>query len=252
MLLLAIVPSRPSEPAPATPDRRVLVFSATAGFRHASIPDAVAALRRLGAENGFAVDATEDATVFADAQLSAYDAIVFALTTGDVLDAAQQEALQRYVRRGGGFVGIHSASDTEHGWSWYGELVGAFFVRHPAVASATVDVADGVHPSTRGLPARWTRVDEWYEFDRNPRDRVHVLATVDEATYAGGTMGADHPIAWCRFFDGGRTWYTAMGHTSESYADPLFLEHLLGGIRFAAGYPDCDDGALRPRSVPPR
>ena len=238
-------------PPAAALSGRVLVFSKTAGFRHASIPDAVAALRRLGAANGFAVDATEDAAFFEDASLAPYDAVVFALTTGDVLDAPQQAALERFVRRGRGFVGIHSASDTEHGWPWYGELVGAFFRQHPAIASAAVDVADGVHPSTRDLPARWTRVDEWYDFATNPRERVHVLATVDEATYPGGTMGPDHPIAWCRFFDGGRSWYTAMGHTAESYADPAFLSHLLGGIRFAAGYPDCDP-IPRPRALPPR
>jgi type 1 glutamine amidotransferase len=253
-VLFAMLGERPPVEIPgeaAAPARRILVFSKTTGFRHASIPDAVAALRALGAGNGFAVDATEDASVFEDARLSPYDAVVFALTTGDVLDAAQQSALERFVRGGRGYAGIHSASDTEHGWPWYGELVGAFFLRHPEIASAAVDVSDRVHDSTRDLPARWTRVDEWYDFATNPRDRVHVLATVDEATYAGGTMGPDHPIAWCRYFDGGRAWYTAMGHTAESYADPLFRAHLLGGIRFAAGYPDCDP-APRPRVLPPR
>jgi type 1 glutamine amidotransferase len=232
---------------------RILVFTRTAGFRHESIPDAVAAVRLLGAESGFGVDATEDPGAFTDAGLSAYDAVVFLLTTGDVLDDAQQGAFERYIRNGRGFVGVHSASDTEYGWPFYGELVGAPFAGHPAIQPATVRVVDRVHPSTRSLPSSWPRVDEWYNFAFNPRPKVQVLATLDEATYSGGTMGADHPIAWCRFVFGGRAFYTALGHTSESYAEPLFLAHLLGGIQFAAGYPDCGAPATRaPRAVPPR
>lgn len=217
---------------------RVLVFSRTAGFRHDSIPDGIAALRSLGAENGFAVDATEDASVFEDARLAPYAAVVFLCTTGDILDDGQQAAFQRYIASGRGFVGVHSASDTEYGWPWYWELVGAYFKSHPAVQPATVAVADRVHPSTRELPPGWSRTDEWYNFQSNPRGRLHVLATVDEATYSGGEMGADHPIAWCHFYSGGRAWYTALGHTRESYSEPLFLQHLLGGIQFAAGFPD--------------
>jgi cytochrome c len=228
----------------------VLVFTKTAGFRHDSIPAAVAAIRRLGATQGFAVQATEDDAVFTDAGLEPHDAVVFLLTTGDVLTPAQLAALQRFVRSGRGFVGVHSASDTEHGSAWYVALVGAEFRNHPPPQPATVRVIDGVHASTRGLPAAWIRTDEWYDFAANPRPSVHVLATVDEATYTGGAMGADHPIAWCRFFDGGRTWYTALGHTAESWSEPLFLEHVLGGIGFAAGWPDCT--APRTRAVDPR
>jgi type 1 glutamine amidotransferase len=232
---------------------RILVFSKTAGFRHASIPDAVAAVRLLGSENGFGVDSTEDGSAFTDAGLAPYDAVVFLLTTGDVLDDSQQAAFERYVRSGRGFVGVHSASDTEYGWPFYGELVGAPFAGHPEVQSATVRVVDRVHSATRGLPESWPRVDEWYNFAFNPRAKVHVLATLDETTYSGGAMGTDHPIAWCRFVFGGRAFYTALGHTNESYAEPLFLAHLLGGIQFAAGYPDCARPAVRaPRAVPPR
>ncbi|MGH9366198.1 MAG: ThuA domain-containing protein [Thermoanaerobaculia bacterium] len=230
--------------------RRILVFSKTAGFRHASIPDGVAAIRRLGAENGFEVDATEDASVFDDARLEAYDAVVFLLTTGDVLDSGEQAAFERYIRSGGGFVGVHSASDTEYSWPWYGDLVGAYFANHPAIQSAVVRVADRLHASTRELPERWARADEWYNFASNPRGKVHVLATLDEATYSGGSMGADHPISWCRFVHGGRSWYTGMGHTSESFSEASFLAHLLGGVQFAAGWPDC--GQRRTRAVPPR
>ena len=229
---------------------RVLVFSKTAGFRHDSIPDGIAAIRNLGAKYGFAVDATEDASVFDDARLAPYSAVVFLCTTGDILDESQQAAFERYIEAGGGFVGVHSAADTEYDWTFYGGLVGAYFQDHPAVQPAAIAVTDRVHPSTRSLPPRWNRTDEWYNFRANPRGHVHVLAAVDEASYSGGEMGADHPIAWCQFYGGGRAWYTALGHTRESYAEPLFLQHLLGGIQFAAGFPDRD--CPGPRPVQPR
>jgi cytochrome c len=213
----------------------VLVFSKTAEFRHDSIPDGIAAIRALGAEHGFAVDATEDAARFTDATLARYKVVVFLLTTGDVLGPAQKAALERYLRGGGGFVGIHSAGDTEHHWPWYGRLVGTWFKNHSRIQRATVRVEDPDHPSTKGLPRNWERTDEWYNFASNPRGRVHVLLRVDEATYSGGKMGTDHPIAWCQNLDRGRSWYTAMGHTRESYAEPLFRLHLLGGIESAAG-----------------
>jgi type 1 glutamine amidotransferase len=231
-------------------DGRILVFSKTAGFRHSSIPDGIAAISRLGRRHRVAVDATEDSAVFEDARLAPYDAVVFLHTTGDVLDAAQQAAFERFIRAGGGFAGVHSAADTEYDWAWYGGLVGAYFASHPATQPGTIQVADRRHASTRLLPNRWTRSDEWYDFRQNPRGRVHVLLRLDETSYSGGTMGSDHPIAWAQFYDGGRSWYTALGHTEESFAEPLFLHHLLGGIRFAAGFPE-DDGA-RPRTVAPR
>jgi type 1 glutamine amidotransferase len=220
-------------------DLRVLVFTKTAGFRHDSIPVAVQALRALGARNGIQIDATEDSAAFSDAGLRRYDVVVFLLTTGDVLDARQHAALQRYIRSGGGFAGVHSASDTEHDWPWYGGLVGAYFRSHPAIQRATVTVAEPRDVSTRGLPRRWTRTDEWYGFATNPRGDVHVLATLDETSYAPGdsAMGADHPIAWSHLYDGGRAWYTAGGHTQESYSEPRFRAHLLGGILWAAGPP---------------
>jgi cytochrome c len=213
----------------------VLVFSKTTGFRHDSIPQGIAAIEALGAEHGFAADSTEDAMRFSDAVLSRYKVVVFLSTTGDVLDTGEKAAFERYIRSGGGFVGIHSASDTEYGWPWYGRLVGTWFASHPQIQRATVHIANPDHPSTKGLPAVWERTDEWYNFRSNPRGAVQVLATLDEATYSGGAMGADHPIAWCQEIDGGRSWYTAMGHTKEAYAEPLFRLHLLGGIEGAAG-----------------
>ncbi len=222
---------------------KVLVFSKTAGFRHDSIPAGIAALHQLGEEHGFVVTATEDAAVFSGLEFQAFDTIVFLNTTGDVLNATEQSGFQTYIQEGGGFVGIHAASDTEHDWPWYGRLVGAYFASHPAPQVATILVADRKHPSTAHLPARWMRNDEWYSFSDNPRGRVHVLAALDERTYQGGDMGHDHPIAWCHDFEGGRAWYTGGGHTSQSYGEPAFLQHLLGGILWTAGLAEGDAGA---------
>src|SRR5579884_4134944 len=196
---------------------RLLVFSKTGGFRHASIKDGIAAIKKLAAEKAVAVDFTEDASLFTDANLARYNAVVFLLTSGEILDNDQQAAFERYIRAGGGYAGVHSAADTEYQWSWYGKLVGAYFRSHPHTQQATVDVIDSHNPSTSMLPQHWVRTDEWYNFATNPRNSVHVLMTVDEKTYQGGTMGAFHPIAWYHAYDGGRAWYTALGHTSESY-----------------------------------
>ena len=218
---------------PAQPTR-VLVFSKTAGFRHSSIETGVAAVKKLGAENGFVVDATEDAGVFTDNGLKPYRAVIFLSTTGDILDAQQQSALEHFVRSGGGWVGVHSATDTEYDWPWYGRLAGAYFSSHPNnpnVRTATFRVLDKTHISTRGLPDRWERTDEFYNF-RNIASDLHVLVDIDETSYQGGTNGANHPMSWYHEFDGGRAWYTSMGHTEATYAEPLFLQHLLGGIRW--------------------
>lgn len=236
--VLVLGSSRPP-PRPASTlsggDARVLVFTRTTGFRHDSIPDAIAALRRIGTDTGFLVDATEDPAAFRDANLPAYRAVVFLLTTGDVLDGEGQSALERFVRSGGGWAGVHSASDTEYDWPFYGQLVGEYFAGHPAVQPATVRVEDRAHPATAALPEVWPRTDEWYNFRASPRAAVHVLATLDEGTYSGGSMGADHPIAWCCEVSGGRAIYTAGGHTRESYTEPLFVAHLAGAVRWAAG-----------------
>ena len=222
---------------------KVLVFSATAGFRHDSITNGIATIQALGLTNNFIAEATEDSNQFTDAILAQYKAVIFLNTTGDVLNTNQQAAFQRYIEAGNGWVGIHSAADTFHNWAWYGGLVGSYFVSHPAVQQATVKVADRVDPSTSMLPKRWVRTDEWYNFSSNPRGTVHVLATLDETTYSGGTNGFDHPIAWCQNYDGGRSWYTGGGHTPESFGEPLFQAHLLGGIQFAAGVKPAEPGS---------
>ncbi|HYQ64851.1 MAG TPA: ThuA domain-containing protein [Actinophytocola sp.] len=213
---------------------RVLVFSRTAGFRHDSIPAGIAAIRTLGSQNGFAVDATEDAGAFITANLAQYQAVVWLSTTGDVLNTNQQAAFESYVNGGGGYVGIHSAADTEYDWAWYGGCCGAYFLSHPAQQQASVIVEDRTTDSTAHLPATWSRFDEWYNYRTNPRSGVHVLMRLDESSYSGGTMGADHPITWWHDVGNGRAWYTGLGHTIESYADANFTRVLLGGIRMAA------------------
>ncbi len=213
---------------------RVLVFSKTAGYRHEAIPTGVEVMREICSENGFPVEATEDASRFTDGNLATKEVVVFLLTTQDVLNAEQEAALKRFVRAGGGFVGIHSAADTEYEWEWYGELVGAYFRSHPPVQRARVSVEQPNHFTMRSLPhvSEWT--DEWYDYRQNPRPRVTVLATVDESSYTGGVMGGDHPITWCREFDGGRSWYTGLGHTAETWNDARFQAMLRDAILWVA------------------
>jgi cytochrome c len=222
---------------------RILIFSKTEGYRHDCIPVATAALRKLCLANGIAVDTTEDAADFTAKNLKRYNTVVFLCTTGDVLNPAQETDFQRYIQAGGGYVGIHAATDTEYGWTWYGGLAGGYFSSHPAQQDATLHIENHDHPATRHLPGNeWTRYDEWYNF-KNLNPNVKVLLTLDERSYKGGTMctsseGADvkcHPAAWYHEYDGGRAFYTALGHTKESYAEENFLKHVLGGIRYAIG-----------------
>ncbi|KAF1701391.1 ThuA domain-containing protein [Pseudoxanthomonas kaohsiungensis] len=223
-------------PAAITPPQAILVFTRTRGWRHDSIPQAVDTLRALAAQAGLDVVHSEDPELFEDASLARFDAVVFANTTGDVLDAAQQAAFQRYIAGGGGFMGVHSAADTHKQWPWYGDLVGAWFKNHPpGLQTAPVRFESGRGPG--GLQ-RWQVTDELYNYRRNPRPAVEVIATVDESGYAGGTMGSDHPIAWCQAAAGGRAWYTGLGHDPALYADPVFREHLLRGLRYATGRSD--------------
>ncbi|NEU70109.1 carbohydrate-binding protein [Spirosoma agri] len=221
---------------PANPPR-VLIFSKTKGWKHTSIPFAIAAIQKLGNANGFLVDTTKNAALFTDENLKQYAAVIFNCTTGNVLNGEQQAAFERYIQAGGGYVGIHAAADTEYDWPWYGKLMGAHFSSHPHnpnVRKATVDVTNKTHPATTMLPDRWERTDEWYNY-RSFYSGINVLANLDENTYEGGTNGANHPISWYHEFDGGRAFYTGGGHTDESFGEPLFLSHLLGGIKYAMG-----------------
>ena len=236
LVILASTGGTPASAADAPYD--VLVFSKTAGFRHDSIAVGTQMIRDLGAANNFTVTATEDSNQFNATNLAQFEAVVFLNTTGDVLNATQQTAFESYIRAGGGYVGVHSASDTEYDWPFYGELVGAYFASHPAIQPADVVVEDRAHAATAHLPQTWTRTDEWYNYQTNARSTAHVLATLDESSYSGGGMGADHPHVWCKAFDGGRSFYTGGGHTAQAYAEPEFRAHLLGAVRYAAGRTD--------------
>lgn len=224
----------PQQSSLVVPKPRVLVFSKTAGFRHDSIPTGVATLREMAGAKGFTVEATEDPAVFTTSKLEAFDVIVFLNTTGDILDEAQQKAMEAFVEGGGGFVGIHSASDTEYDWPWYGKLVGGYFKRHPAIQQARIVVEDRAHPATTFLPNNWQRVDEWYDFRINPRNDVRVLLSLDPKSYQNSEMSDDHPITWCHEVGKGRAFYTGFGHTPATYKERLFQEMLYQGIVWAA------------------
>jgi type 1 glutamine amidotransferase len=220
---------------PLKKDVRILVFSKTAGFRHVSIETGKEAIVKLGLANQFKVDTTENANAFTDANLKKYAAVVFLSTTGDVLNNTQQAAFERYIKKGGGFVGVHAATDTEYDWPWYGKLAGAYFISHPVVQEAKFIIKDTKHPSTKFFTdSVWIHKDELYNFkDINPD--IKVLITIDEKSYKGGKNGDFHPFSWYHDYDGGRAFYTSMGHTKECWAEDKFLQHLLGGINYAVG-----------------
>ena len=216
---------------------RVLVFSKTAGYHHASIPAGNAALMKLGSENGFDVDTTTNADWFIEDTLQKYAAVVFLNTTDtsdDLLNHYQQAEFERYIQSGGGFAGVHAAADAEYHWPWYNRLVGASFLSHPAQQNATILIVDSSVAATKGLPQKWNKWDEWYNY-KNINPDIKVLAKLDESSYEGGKNGDNHPIAWYHDYDGGRAFYTGLGHTDETYSDSLFLKHLLGGIQYAIG-----------------
>ncbi len=215
---------------------KVLVFSKTMGFKHASIPNGIAAIQKLGKEHNFLVDTTKNSAFFEEDSLKQYAAIIFLSTTGDVLDARQEAAFERYIQAGGGFVGVHAATDTEYDWNWYGKLVGAYFQSHPpGTPEADFIIKDHNFGATSFFKdSVWHRTDEMYNFKKLNPD-VNVLMTIDESTYEGGNNGEFHPMSWYHEYDGGRAFYTALGHTEESYQEEDYLKHLLGGIEYAIG-----------------
>jgi cytochrome c len=213
----------------------VLVFSKTAGYFHHSIPNGIAAIQKLGKENGFDVDTTKNADYFTEASLKKYAAVIFLNTTGDLLDENQQAAFEKYIRSGGGYVGVHAATDAEYNWPWYGKLAGGYFNGHPKEQNAKFIIKDKNHLSTNFFQDTiWRRTDELYNF-RDLNQDIHVLITIDETSYEGGTNGAFHPMAWYHEFDGGRAFYTELGHVEKSYTEKNYLKHLLGGIQYAMG-----------------
>lgn len=236
-IFMVLVSCDKEEPASAatTFGFKVLVFTETAGFRHGSIPDGVQAIKRLGENNNFAVDVSNVSEVFIQDNLSQYAAVIFLNTTGDVLTDEQQSVFESYIKSGGGFVGVHSACDTEYQWPWYGSLLGAYFHSHPQVQQGTLNIMGNAHLSTIHLPEKWTRIDEWYNMVISTNQDLNILIMIDENSYVGGNMNNKHPISWFHEYDGGRSWYTAMGHTKESFTEELYLMHLLGGIFWVAG-----------------
>jgi type 1 glutamine amidotransferase len=236
-------PDAAPDAAPDTVAIDVVLFSATAGFRHGdAISAGVTALGGLAAARSWRVVHTEDPAFFSPGSLDGVEVLAFLYTSGDVLDEAAQAVVQAHVARGGGFAGVHSASDTEYGWPWYGELVGAYFAAHPpGLPRGTIRVVDAAHPATAHLPSSWTRDEEWYAFRTNPADLAdaHVLLALDEDSLAldeAYRMGV-HPLAWYRHVHGGRAFYTALGHAGAAWSEPGLAEHVAGGIDWAAGRP---------------
>ncbi len=233
--LLLSVPAAAGDPAFS-----VLVFTKTTGYHHDSIAVGAEALLKVGAANNFSVVASDDAGLFTADGLKPFQVVVFLSTTGNTLfNDEQKEAFKTWYKAGHGWVGIHAASDGLYDWPWYGALVGAYFRTHPAQQKASIQVVDNTHQSTAHLPAIWERKDEWYAFKELPKD-VHVLLKIDETSYkpGDGNMSGNHPMAWWHLYDGGRAFYTELGHTNESYADPLYLKHVAGAILWAANKAD--------------
>jgi len=231
-------------------EKSVLVYSKTTGFRHGVIESATTAIEKLGKENGFTVTATEDPRYFMEDSLQNYATVIFLNTTNEVLNDVQQADFERYIQSGGGFVGIHAATDTEYDWPWYTKLVGAQFDDHPSIQEAELQVVDTDHPSTQHLDSVWVRSDEWYNFKHINPD-IKVLIQINEASYEGGTNGDNHPISWYHEYDGGRAFYTEMGHTKEAFEDTSFLKHLLGGITYTMGTGKLNYALAKTDRVPP-
>ncbi|KAI1331998.1 carboxylesterase-like protein [Xylariaceae sp. FL0255] len=218
----------------ATPFR-LFVFSKTAGYRHDSIPAGIEGFKQLGiSTKAFTVDASEDASLINLEYLKQFKVVVFLSPSGEFLTREQLGSLKAYINHGGGFVGIHCASSAMYSEPWYGELIGAYFADHPEPQHGIVKVENKDHVIVSGFPEEFKWFDEWYNFTSNPRDKVTVMLSTDESEYRGGTMGSDHPLAWCREFDGSRTFYTSLGHFDEAYRDEAFMKHVLNGVLWAA------------------
>ncbi|PWJ59584.1 hypothetical protein CLV98_102418 [Dyadobacter jejuensis] len=215
---------------------KALLFTKTAGFHHQSIHEGVDGVRQLGQRHNFSVDWQESGSVFNDKNLEKYDVVVFLNTTGDILNDEQQAAFERFIKSGKGWVGVHAAADTEYDWEWYTKLVGMMFKTHPAQQTAYLDVVDSNFPGLERFPKRMLWTDEWYEYQKPYKSNdLKFLITLDEKSYKPKEgMGAVHPVAWYHTFDGGRAFYTGLGHIGLVYSDQSFLDHLYGGIYWAA------------------
>jgi type 1 glutamine amidotransferase len=230
IVVLAGCSSTPTTPTPPTPSIRVLVFSATTGFRHDSIQTSREVMASIGPANGITSTATEELSAFSAANLANYDVIMFAMTSGELpFTNDQKAAILDFVNGGKGFVGVHSATDTLRGWADYGRLVGAYVVDHPWTQSARVIVEDASHPAA-GSRDPFTLEEEFYVFDSNPRGRVQVLLRLDAASV--GATG-DFPLAWAQSFGGGRAYYNALGHFPATWRDARFQAQVMAAIKWA-------------------
>lgn len=222
--------------------KNILVYTKNGeGYVHKNIPNSIEAIKELGENHNFSVDASDDPAVFTVENLKKYDALVFSNTNNDIFDTqAQEKALQHYMQSGGNFVGIHSASGSERDWPWFWKLMGGSFYRHAPFQEFTVNITDKTHPSTDFLSGEWVVEDECYYLKHMNPD-MNVLLHADMTTvedkekesYPGQTFGDSWPLAWYHEFEGGRSWYTSLGHSPESYEDPVFMQHILGGIEWA-------------------
>jgi type 1 glutamine amidotransferase len=245
--LLALLVLLAGAAADAAP-KRVLVYTRNhvtngKGYVHDNIATSVEAIRKMGAANGFDVDASDDPAVFTPENLKRYAALVFSSSNNEAFATDEQRnAFVRYIRAGGGFAGIHSASGSERNWPYFWAIVGGKFLRHPKMQKFTIRVKDPNHPSTAGLPTSFEWEDECYYNDNlNPAMKVLLVtdpAKLDDpkkAEYPGDRFGDSLPLAWYQNFDGGRQFYTALGHKKEHYSDPILTKHILGGILWAMG-----------------
>ncbi len=222
---------------------KVLLFTKTTEWHHESILDGVTAMRKLSQKHHFDLEWHEDATRINAENLANFDVIVFLCTTGQVLDNEQRESLKGFVQSGKGFVGVHSAADTESQWPWYGKLIGRNFIIHPPVQTAPVKVERRDFYGLEGFQDTFLWTDEWYDFGPENVSGLNYLLSINERDYdtksdwgdrKGNGMRGFHPLAWFHEFDGGRSFYTSLGHLPESYRDQRFTEHLYGGIFWAA------------------
>ncbi len=242
-LLLMIVFTALSHLAFSQKQFKALLFTKTDGFHHEAINEGVDAVKKMAERNYFTVEWHENASVFNDKKLEEFQVIIFLSTTGNILNDEQQKAMEKFVQAGKGFVGVHSAADTEYDWEWYTKLVGRMFKIHPVIQTATLKLHDAKFPGMERVPATWQWTDEWYEYGEEKIKGLNVLLSVDEKTFdpnvkwgdkVGTGMGDFHPIAWYHAYDGGRAFYTGLGHMPLVFSDPVFLEHFYGGIYWAA------------------
>ncbi|MDQ2752199.1 MAG: ThuA domain-containing protein [Bacteroidota bacterium] len=222
---------------------KVLLVTTTRGWHHESIHAGVLALQDLGKRQFFDVDLLQDPNVFTDKILDQYAAVIFLNTTGDILDSAQQKVMGRFIEKGRGFVGIHSASDTEYDWDWYTKMVGRMFYIHPTIQTAKLNILDATFPGLQGFVNNKLWTDEWYQFSPETTTGLNYILAIDESSYnpkadwgtkKGEGMGKFHPIAWYHNYDGGRAFYTALGHMPSDFSNDAFLNHLYAGIFWAA------------------